>query len=135
MIKPEQLEVLADIFGNTERPDKITVELNQSTRSLTVHYDDLDEEWFRDMAVAMWGSPCRPTCSTCSCQTIEPGNVKIHDLAKWCASPIPCPECEQRSKAAFANLGRKMAERLDARILAIVADENDDCPKPGSVAP
>ncbi len=41
--------MLADIFSNTERPDKITVTLDYSSHSIKVEYDDLDEEWSKEL--------------------------------------------------------------------------------------
>lgn len=52
MISDEQLELLADIFGNTEAREKISVVLDPTSRSITVHYEDLDDEWFRELAEA-----------------------------------------------------------------------------------
>lgn len=47
MITDAQHELLKDIINNTERPDKITVRLDPVSRTMTVEYDDLDDEWFR----------------------------------------------------------------------------------------
>jgi hypothetical protein len=52
MITDDQLALLADIFGNTERPDKISLRLDPGSRSITVVYEDLDDEWFREMTQA-----------------------------------------------------------------------------------
>lgn len=55
MITPEQQAILADIFANSERPDKITVRLDPVSRTVTVVYEDLDEEWFKELTDA--GNP------------------------------------------------------------------------------
>lgn len=47
-----QLEVLADIFANTERADKIGIVLDPVSRTVTVSYEDLDDEWFRELVSA-----------------------------------------------------------------------------------
>lgn len=52
MTTQQQLDILADIFGHTERPDKVTVRLDQVARTLTVVYEDLDEEWFQELVEA-----------------------------------------------------------------------------------
>ena len=46
----EQHVLLQDIINNTERIDKMTVFLDPRTRSMTVEYYDLDDEWFKEMA-------------------------------------------------------------------------------------
>lgn len=51
MISQETLDVLGDIF--TERPDKITVTLDPVSRDITVVYEDLDEEWFKELQEAV----------------------------------------------------------------------------------
>ena len=53
MISNQQHEHLKDIFNNTEGLGKITVRLDPFTRTLTVEYYDLDDEWFREMAEMM----------------------------------------------------------------------------------
>jgi hypothetical protein len=52
MITDAQREILADIFDNTEALDKITVEIDPVSRSVTIRYEDLDDEWFRELAEA-----------------------------------------------------------------------------------
>ena len=52
MITPKQQQVLADIFGNTERLDKITVRMDPVSRTVTVVYEDMDEEWFNELTDA-----------------------------------------------------------------------------------
>jgi hypothetical protein len=49
MISEEQHELLEDIFCNSERHDKMRVRLDPGSRSLVVEYDDLDDEWFKEM--------------------------------------------------------------------------------------
>lgn len=49
----EVLSVLADIFSNTERPDKITVSIDEVTRDIVVKYEHLDSEWFRELREAL----------------------------------------------------------------------------------
>ena len=49
MITDDQHELLKDIINNTERHDKLTVRLDQVSRTMTVEYDDIDDEWFREM--------------------------------------------------------------------------------------
>lgn len=49
MITDAQHELLKDIINNTERPDKITLRLDPVSRTMAVEYDDLDDEWFREM--------------------------------------------------------------------------------------
>ncbi len=43
MITKEQQETLADIFANSERPDKMRLWVDWTTNSVVVHYYDLDE--------------------------------------------------------------------------------------------
>ena len=42
-------EILADIFTNSERPDKMKISVDKSTRSITVIYEDLDDEWLKEL--------------------------------------------------------------------------------------
>lgn len=54
MITQDQLDLLAEIFSETERHDKICIKLDHVSRSITVTYDDLDDGWFnefKDMAM------------------------------------------------------------------------------------
>ena len=53
MITDAQHELLKDIITNTERPDKITLRLEPVSRTMTVEYDDLDDQWFREMLELM----------------------------------------------------------------------------------
>ena len=42
-------EILADIFENSERPDKMKISLDTDTNSITIIYEDLDDEWFKEL--------------------------------------------------------------------------------------
>ena len=53
MITIEQHEMLKDIINNTERQDKLTVRLNQTSRTMTIEYEGVDEEWFMEMLELM----------------------------------------------------------------------------------
>jgi len=44
-------EILADIFTNSERPDKMKISVDKETNSITVIYEDLDEEWLKELIV------------------------------------------------------------------------------------
>jgi hypothetical protein len=52
-LQPIPLGILADVFSNTERPDKISVTLAKTTRDLIVEYRDLDDEWFKELSAAL----------------------------------------------------------------------------------
>lgn len=56
-------------------------------------------------------------CSTCSVEHVGPSESRIHDRAKWSTSPMPCPECEQKSKEGFQSLGREIAESLNMAVM------------------
>lgn len=47
MITESQRETLSDVFENIEALDKITVEVDASSRTVLIRYEDLDDEWFR----------------------------------------------------------------------------------------
>lgn len=49
MITDDQHELLKDIITNTERTDKLSVRLDPVSRTMTIEYDDLDDEWFKEM--------------------------------------------------------------------------------------
>lgn len=49
MITEDQHELLKDIIDNTERPDKLTVRLDPASRTMVVEYEDMEDEWFREM--------------------------------------------------------------------------------------
>lgn len=42
-------EILAEIFSESERPDKMKIELDPVTRRLIVVYEDIDNEWYNDL--------------------------------------------------------------------------------------
>lgn len=44
--------VLADIFVNTEALPKIWVALNEVSHDVTIGYEDMDEEWFKELLAA-----------------------------------------------------------------------------------
>ncbi len=46
-------QVLVDILNNTERLDKISITADAVTRTIVVTWEDLDEEWFDEMALWM----------------------------------------------------------------------------------
>ena len=52
MINADQLECLADIFSNTDSVEDIDIKLDPVSRSITVHYEDLDDEWFKEITAA-----------------------------------------------------------------------------------
>lgn len=45
----DQLEVLAEIFSETDRADKISLHCDPVTRTVTIRYEDLDDGWFNDL--------------------------------------------------------------------------------------
>jgi len=49
-ITHEEHDLLKDIVNNTERPDKLTIALDHETRTMVVTYDNMDDEWFKEMA-------------------------------------------------------------------------------------
>lgn len=60
MICESQHELLKDIFSNTERPDKITICLDAVSRSIAVKYEDLDDEWFKELQALAAGPAQQP---------------------------------------------------------------------------
>jgi hypothetical protein len=46
MISPRLRDLLEEIVRDTERLDKLTVQLDLVSRTLTIVYEDLDDEWF-----------------------------------------------------------------------------------------
>lgn len=48
----EMRAVLLDIIQNTELLDKVSVTLNPLTRDVVITYEDLDDEWFKELEVA-----------------------------------------------------------------------------------
>lgn len=49
MITKEQQETLADIFANSERPDKMSIEFDAASRDITIRYENLDWQWFAEL--------------------------------------------------------------------------------------
>lgn len=49
-INKETQEILADIFENSERPDKIYLTVDATSKTITVVYENLDEEWFKEIS-------------------------------------------------------------------------------------
>lgn len=45
----DQRELLLDIFENTEAINKISITLEPLSRNITIVYEDLDDEWFREL--------------------------------------------------------------------------------------
>lgn len=45
----DQLEVLAEIFSETDRTDKISLHYDPVTRTVIIRYEDLDDGWFNDL--------------------------------------------------------------------------------------
>lgn len=45
----DQLEMLAEIFSETDRADKISLHCDPVTKTVTVRYEDLDDGWFNDL--------------------------------------------------------------------------------------
>lgn len=45
----EQRELLLEILGDTEAPWKVEITTDPVSRSLIVRYEDLDDEWFREI--------------------------------------------------------------------------------------
>ena len=69
MITDKQHELLKDIIGNTERPDKINVRLDPVSRTMVIEYEDMDDEWFMEMLE----SPNIADNRTASTETTEGG--------------------------------------------------------------
>lgn len=61
MINKAQLEMLAEIFADTERTDKITLRIDHIGCNITVEYEDLDHEWFLELVAA---GDCKTTPPT-----------------------------------------------------------------------
>ncbi len=52
MITTDQQELLADIFENSTRPEKMSIHLNEDSRTVTIIYENLDREWFKELVIA-----------------------------------------------------------------------------------
>jgi hypothetical protein len=48
-ISQETLDLLCDIFCNSEAPDKITVTTDPVSKSITVVYEDMDQQWYEEI--------------------------------------------------------------------------------------
>jgi hypothetical protein len=48
-VTTEQLALLAEIFYDTERSDKISLQIDSATRTIAVTYEDLDDGWFGEL--------------------------------------------------------------------------------------
>lgn len=62
-------------------------------------------------------------CGTCGLMNVGSNGVVITDMKKHLASPIPCPECMERGKAHFAELGRQFAEKVNDAVMNAVMGE------------
>ena len=60
MISKEQHEILADIFNNSERPDKMTLRLDPISRTMFIEYSDLDFDWFRELSEVTPNAAAQP---------------------------------------------------------------------------
>lgn len=46
----EQLRLaILEVFSETERLDKVTVSADPVSSTVTIVYEDIDDEWFRDL--------------------------------------------------------------------------------------
>lgn len=52
-ISHETLDILADIFLNTERPDKITVTTDPVSKSVTIVYEDMDDDFYSEVVKSL----------------------------------------------------------------------------------
>ncbi len=48
-VSDAMLSLLGDIFSNTEAGYKISVTADASSMSISVEYEDIDEEWFKEV--------------------------------------------------------------------------------------
>jgi hypothetical protein len=105
-ITEDMRQLLVDILNNTERLDKISIAVDPSTRTITIRYDDLDEEWFDEMALWMAdaaisdGDAASDVCERC---------LEVFKLIEGC----PCAICNRRHwhgeicySAVFAAISR-----------------------------
>jgi len=72
----EILVILAEIFSESERPDKISVKLDSVSKSMTVTYVGLDEDWFDELSEAcgQLASTKEPT-GWCECHERDSSSV------------------------------------------------------------
>lgn len=57
----ETRQLLLDILRNTERLDKVTVEADPISRTVTIRYEDLDDEWFREVMQSLSAEHAKET--------------------------------------------------------------------------
>lgn len=69
---------LLDILENTEALDKITVTADHTSRSVTIYYEHLDDEWFREvcdeLSAAVRQEAERPTGAAAQ-PAVDPGST------------------------------------------------------------
>jgi hypothetical protein len=58
-------------------------------------------------------------CEVCTVEydAGDPGVIRILDYHRWLGSPIPCPNCADRSRARVRELGARVAAAMEQRIL------------------
>jgi hypothetical protein len=52
-ISQETLDLLCEIFCNSEAPDKITVTTDPVSKSITVVYEDMDQQWYGEITESL----------------------------------------------------------------------------------
>ena len=52
-ISQETLDLLCDIFCNSEAPDKITVTTDPVSKSIIVVYEDMDQQWYEEITESL----------------------------------------------------------------------------------
>lgn len=57
----------------------------------------------------------KKVCSVCSAvyDPVTPGTLEIADWKRHLMCPIPCPECQQRSKDRMAQAGRETRRQIE----------------------
>ena len=48
-ISQETLSLLCEILCDTERPDKITVTADPVSNSITIAYENMDQQWYEEI--------------------------------------------------------------------------------------
>lgn len=86
MITNDQHELLKDIITNTERADKLSVRLDPVSRTMTIEYDDLDDEWFKAMQALMPAPTNSPGLFPLSVDVMSPEDRTL-------ANRGVCPKC------------------------------------------
>ena len=51
-ITQSQIDTLAEFFNCTDRPDKITAQIDQVTGKVVITIDDMDEQWLKHLSDA-----------------------------------------------------------------------------------